>query len=257
MKLLYRNVAIILSLLVLAACQSVEVASEEVSKSELVNLQINPISHATAVLEWDGAVIYSDPTGGAEAFAGQPSPDIAFVTDVHGDHLNTETLEAVLGDETILVVPQAVQEMLPQDLKGELVVLANGESTVQKGFSITAIPMYNLPESEDSRHVKGRGNGYVIEKDGFRLYFSGDTAGIPEMRSLEDIDIAFVCMNLPYTMDVEEAAEAVLEFKPAKVYPYHYRGQDGLSDVARFKELVNAGDSDIEVVQLDWYSETE
>ena len=98
--------------------------------------------------------------------------------------------------------------------------------------------MYNLREEAKKFHEKGRGNGYVIEKNDKRVYISGDTEDIPEMRSLQNIDIAFVCMNLPYTMTVENAASAVLDFKPNKVYPYHYRGTEGLSDVSKFKSLV-------------------
>jgi L-ascorbate metabolism protein UlaG (beta-lactamase superfamily) len=90
-----------------------------------------------------------------------------------------------------------------------------------------------------------------------RLYFSGDTEDIPEMRALKDIDIAFVCMNLPYTMTVEKAADAVLEFKPNQVYPYHYRGRPEISDVGLFKKLIEAGDPKIEVVQLDWYPDND
>jgi L-ascorbate metabolism protein UlaG (beta-lactamase superfamily) len=113
--------------------------------------------------------------------------------------------------------------------------------------------MYNLREEALQFHKKGRGNGYVIELAGQRIYISGDTEDIPEMRKLQEIDKAFVCMNLPYTMPVESAADAVLDFKPKKVYPYHYRGQGGLSDVQKFKTLVNTGNSDIEVIQLNWY----
>jgi L-ascorbate metabolism protein UlaG (beta-lactamase superfamily) len=88
---------------------------------------------------------------------------------------------------------------------------------------------------------------------GERIYFSGDTEDIPEMRSLKNIDKAFICMNLPYTMTEESAAAAVLEFKPKQVYPYHYRGRPDVSDVSKFKALVNAGDPKIEVMLLDWY----
>ncbi len=102
-------------------------------------------------------------------------------------------------------------------------------------------------------HEKGRGNGYVITVDNKRIYISGDTEDIKEMRSLKDIDYAFVCMNLPYTMTVNQAASAVLEFKPKIVFPYHYRGKDGLSNVERFKNLVSM-DKKIEVVLMDWYS---
>jgi L-ascorbate metabolism protein UlaG (beta-lactamase superfamily) len=113
--------------------------------------------------------------------------------------------------------------------------------------------MYNLPESQDSRHTKGRGNGYLITLAGKRLYVSGDTEDIPEMRQLKKIDAAFVCMNLPYTMDVKQAADAVLAFKPGIVYPYHYRGQGGLSDINEFKQIVNNKNSKIDVRLLDWY----
>ena len=113
--------------------------------------------------------------------------------------------------------------------------------------------MYNLREEALKFHSKGRGNGYIITLGEERLYFSGDTEDIPEMRALKNIDKAFVCMNLPYTMTVASAASAVLEFKPKQIYPYHYRGTEGLSDVSQFKEIVNAGDDTIEVVQLDWY----
>lgn len=113
--------------------------------------------------------------------------------------------------------------------------------------------MNNLPETDDSRHPKGRGNGYVLNMGGQRLYISGDTEDIPEMRALQNIDVAFVCMNMPYTMTVEQAADAVLAFKPKVVYPFHYRGQGGLSDVDHFKELVNKGNEGIDVRLRNWY----
>ena len=113
--------------------------------------------------------------------------------------------------------------------------------------------MYNLPESPDSRHVKGRGNGYVLSFDKKLVYISGDTEDIPEMRDLKHIEVAFVCMNLPYTMDVDQAADAVLDFKPRIVYPYHYRGSSGLSDVGYFQNLINEGDKHIEVRLRNWY----
>ncbi|MEK7134011.1 MAG: MBL fold metallo-hydrolase [Patescibacteria group bacterium] len=231
------------------------VYNEKQEDPSMQNAAVNvvPISHATAVLKWDDAVIYTDPTGGAGAFAGQPTADIVLVTDVHGDHLSTSTLAAVVGPRTTLIVPQAVKELLPEDLASRALVLPNGERAAEMGFDILAVPMYNLPGSSADFHTKGRGNGYLIERDGTRVYVAGDSAGIPEMRALRDIDIALIPMNLPYTMGVEEAADAVLAFKPRQVYPYHYRGPDGLADVGRFKELVNAGDPNIDVVLANWY----
>ena len=129
----------------------------------------------------------------------------------------------------------------------------NGDSLTMAGIEIRAIPMYNLREEAKDLHVKGRGNGYIIERDGTRIYIAGDTEDIPEMRDLKNIDIAFIPMNLPYTMPVEAAADAVLEFKPKKVYPYHYKGKEGLSDVGKFKNIVETNSVNIEVVQLDWY----
>ena len=98
--------------------------------------------------------------------------------------------------------------------------------------------MYNLTPERKNMHTKGRGNGYVVTMGGKRIYISGDTEDIPEMRELKNIDVAFVCMNLPYTMDVDHAADAVLAFKPRLVYPYHYRGKEQMSDVEQFKKLV-------------------
>jgi len=240
-------------------------AQEAKDLAELHNQQmveIIPISHASAVIIWDSAVIYTDPVGGKTLFDNQPKPDIILLTDIHGDHLDIETLENIVSDNTVLVAPNAVAEQLPafsennsEPLASRAVVLSNGDTSPQLDFMVTAIPMYNLPESEDAFHTKGRGNGYILEKNTFRIYIAGDTADIPEMRQLKNIDIALIPMNLPFTMDVETAADAVLAFKPNKVYPYHYRGRDGLSDVSKFKQIVNEGDKSIEVVQLDWYKE--
>ncbi|MFD0861731.1 MBL fold metallo-hydrolase [Sungkyunkwania multivorans] len=232
-----------------------ETAVKEVVKKDTSEIKIRPIQHATAVLEWNGYSIYIDPTGGAEAFQGCNAPDLILITDIHGDHYNLETLQALNTSKSKIIVPQAVADKMPQTFAAQIDVLNNGESKERLGILIEAIPMYNLREEALKFHEKGRGNGYVLNMGGQRLYFSGDTEDIPEMRNLKDIDKAFVCMNLPYTMTVERAADAVLEFKPKKVYPYHYRGKPDFSDVQKFKALVQKGENeqDIEVVQLDWY----
>lgn len=215
--------------------------------------EIIPISHATAVIKWDDTVIYLDPVGGSEAFKGQEAADLVLITDIHGDHMDEKTLEALKLGETRIIVPEAVKKELPKSLSERLVVMNNGETKDHLGISIKAIPMYNLREEAKQYHPKGRGNGYLLEKDGKRLYIAGDTEDIPEMRNLENIDIALVPMNLPYTMTEEKAAEAVLEFQPKVVYPYHYRGKEGKSDVEKFKKLVNEGNKDIKVVLKEWY----
>lgn len=226
---------------------------ESQTLSDSSNIEITPISHATAVFKWGETIFYTDPVGGAEAFEGRPPADFILITDIHGDHMNAETLKSLELEDKKIFVPKAVQEKLPQELQNNLIVLNNGETRTHMGFSIEAIPMYNIPQSKDAMHVKGRGNGYVVEKDGERLYISGDTEDIPEMRNLENIDVALVSMNLPYTMPVDQAAEGVLAFQPRKVIPYHYRGKNGLSDIEEFKQMVNQQNEDIKVELMDWY----
>jgi len=228
-------------------------SAADVISTDMGPLIIQPVMHASLVLSLKDLIIYADPSGGSAKFKGLPSPDMILITDIHGDHFDSSTLAAVVTAKTILVVPQVVADKLTGFDKTRLVVLKNGDNVKRSGISISAIPMYNLPESPTSRHTKGRGNGYVLGIGGKNIYLSGDTQGIPEMRALKNIDIAFVCMNLPYTMDSKEAADAVLAFKPKIVYPYHYRGQNGLSDINGFKALVDAGKQAIDVRLRNWY----
>ena len=224
-----------------------------VEESSNKELSIIPIEHATAILEWNEITIYVDPVGGAAAFKGQREPDLILITDIHGDHFSLETLEELNTEKAKIIIPQAVADKMPEKFVPQLDVLNNGEQKERFGITVEAIPMYNLREEALKFHTKGRGNGYVLEMGGERIYFSGDTEDIPEMRALRNIDKAFICMNLPYTMTEESAADAVLEFQPKQVYPYHYRGRPDVSDIKKFKEIVNTSNTEIEVVQLDWY----
>jgi len=218
-------------------------------------LTIHPVDHASMVLQWDDVTIYVDPVGGKDLYSKYPAPNLILITDIHADHLDMATLDEIVGIKTNILIPKAVYEKLTEELISQTEVIGNGFSTTNFGISIEAIPMYNLREEALQFHPKGRGNGYVLEKNGERIYISGDTEDIPEMRNLKDIQIAFVCMNLPYTMPMEKAVEAVLDFKPKVVYPYHYRGEDGFSDVEEFKKRVQDKNPDIEVVLMDWYSQ--
>lgn len=217
-------------------------------------LLIQPVHHGCLVLTWNAKTIYVDPYGDIKAFEGLKKPDLILITDIHPDHLNPETLNALDLGATPIIAPQAVADMIPDMYKPLVQVLKNDAKTEVVGLAILAVPMYNLPEEPDSKHPKGRGNGYVLSLGGKTIYISGDTEDIPEMRKLKNIDVAFVCMNLPYTMDVQQAASAVLEFKPRIVYPYHYRGKDGLSDVNTFKDLVEKGKAGVDVRLRDWYA---
>lgn len=207
------------------------------------------IQHASMVLDWNGQKIYVDPVGPVEKYRGLGAPDLILITHAHPDHMSPDTLKGLDTRKAILVEPKSVADKLGTAFGKVRRVMANGDSFSEHGIRIDAMPMYNLPASPKAFHPKGWGNGYVLTLGGKRIYISGDTAGIPEMRALKGIDVAFVCMNLPWTMDVADAADAVLAFKPAVVYPYHYRGQD----TTQFKRLVNAADPAIEVRLRDWY----
>lgn len=217
---------------------------------------LHPINHASMVLETTSDVIYVDPVGGANAYAGLRPPNFIIITDIHGDHYNLETVKGIMTKSTKIIGPRAIRDQIPAELKSNFELIFNGLSksfsTSKMSLDIEGIPMYNLREEALQFHPKGRGNGYVLTINGKRIYISGDTEDIKEMRALKNIDVAFICMNLPYTMTEEQAADAVLEFKPKMAIPYHYRG----SDPKKFKNLVNNGNSNIKVVLLDWYGNT-
>jgi len=213
--------------------------------------KVIPIYHASLILDW-GKIIYVDPAWDVNLYKDKPSPDLILITDIHFDHLNVDVLKSLKGG-FLIIAPKAVYDELPEDLKQKTKILNNGDEINFEDFKILALPMYNLAPERLEFHPKGRGNGYLIEKENFRVYIAGDTEDIPEMRNLKNIDIAFLPMNLPWTMDIEQAVSAVLEFKPKKVYPYHYRGEKGFSDVNKFKELVEKENKDIKVILANWY----
>ena len=209
---------------------------------------IHPINHATFAMAWGDKVIYADPVGGARRFDGLPHPDLILLTHAHGDHFSVETLQAVAGEKTMFVAPRSVAEKLPEKLRAQTVVMTNGETKTVGGINIEAVAAYNTTPTHLQFHPKGVGNGYVVTLDEKRIYVSGDTEDIPEMRALKNIDVAFICINQPYTMTEEQAAGAVRAYKPKIVYPYHSRG----SDLEKFKNLVGA-DSGVEVRLRNWY----
>jgi L-ascorbate metabolism protein UlaG (beta-lactamase superfamily) len=210
-------------------------------------VKITPVYHASLEIEAGGKVIIIDPAKPAN-FTGLPQADLILVTDIHGDHLDEALLKAESKDGAQVIAPDAVAKQV-KDVKVTK-VLANGEKTTWDKFTIEAIPMYNMtrgPAPGKFFHDKGRGNGYILTYGGKRFYFSGDTEAIPEMLALKNIDVAFVCMNLPYTMTAEEAAGAVKAFHPKVVIPYHYMGQD----LNVFKKALDG--TGIDVRLLEWY----
>jgi L-ascorbate metabolism protein UlaG (beta-lactamase superfamily)/acetyl esterase/lipase len=222
----------------------------ETSKGTII---IQPVFHGALVLKLGNKTIYVDPYNGINAYKGLPIPDFILITDIHQDHLDTATINAINISNAKFIVPQAVADKLHPRFNDKLTILNNGNSMAEFGISITAIPMYDLPESPNARHTKGRGNGYILEYAGKRIYISGDTDDIPEMLGLKNIDIAFVCMNQPFTMTIQQAASAVLAFKPKIIYPYHYRDMNGFSDIEGFKKIILQNNSNIDVRLRNWY----
>ncbi|WP_224490320.1 MBL fold metallo-hydrolase [Robertkochia flava] len=247
------HLGLLLSFLFLLSLQPI--VAQENAADVIGDITIQPIVHGTLAITWKDQTIYVDPYGGAERFSEIAAPTLVLITDIHGDHYNEETLNALPVQDAHFVVPQAVHDLLPDNPARATSVIGNGEKTTVNGIGIETIPMYNLPETEESRHPKGRGNGYILTLGDQRIYISGDTEDIPEMRNLENIDVAFICMNMPYTMTVEQAASAVNDFKPHIVYPYHYRGRPEISDTEKFKALVEAENKDTEVRLRNWYTE--
>src|SRR5579859_771339 len=232
------TVSLIMSAFVLAADQT------QTFPNSAGPVKITPLNHASTLIEAGGKVIYLDPAKPAK-FAGLPKADLILITDIHGDHMDPDSIKEISKADTEIISSPAVAQTVTTAKP-----IANGESKTWQGWTIEAIPAYNLkrgPSPGKLFHDKGRGNGYVLTYGGKRFYFSGDTEGIPEMRALKNIDVAFVCMNLPYTMPPVEAAEAVRAFHPKVVYPYHYRG----SDTKEFEAALAC--SGIQVKLLDWY----
>ena len=208
-------------------------------------IEITPITHGSVQIEYGGKVIYVDPWSRGD-YSGAPPADLILVTDIHGDHLDPEMITKLRKSGTPVVAPAAAASKIENPT-----VLANGETRMVAGVAIEGVPMYNLvrgPEEGKLFHDRGRGNGYILTLGGKRIYFSGDTECVPEIRALENIDVAFITMNLPYTMPPNEAADCVKAFAPKIVYPYHYRGSDLSEFAAPFKER-----PEIEVRLLEWY----
>jgi len=209
------------------------------------DITIVPVNHASLQLRHAGKVIDIDPVPQAN-FGSLPAPDLILVTDIHGDHLDPATVAKLRKPDSVIVAPSAAAGKLEG-----AVVIANGEKKTVAGISLEAVPMYNLqrgPAAGQLYHDKGRGNGYILTLGGKRIYVAGDTECTPEMKALSNIDVAFLPMNLPYTMTPAEAADCVKAFKPKIVYPYHYRGQKPEEFAAALK-----GTPGVDVRLRDWY----
>ena len=211
---------------------------------------ITPIFHASVLLQAGGKNIFVDPYSQGD-FTGLPKADLVLITHIHGDHNDPKALAQVRTGASVVYAPANVAKTVPGAK-----VINNGETVHWGAFTIEAVPMYNLvrgPSAGTFFHPKGLGNGYILTYGGKRFYLSGDTEATPEFRALKNIDVAFVCMNLPFTMTPAEAADGVRAMHPAVVYPYHYRnGDKTLQDLSVFQKALDG--SHIDVRLRNWYS---
>ena len=203
-------------------------------------LEITFLGHGTLMLTFKGTIVHIDPYSRVADYAALPRADLILLTHDHADHLDEAALALVRTPATDIVLPPVCAERVQGGL-----ILKNGETRTVRGITVTAVPAYNLVHHRDNGepfHPRGVGNGYLLDFGDTRLYVAGDTENTPEMAALKDVDIAFLPMNLPYTMTPEMVADAARSLRPRLLYPYHY----GDTDPQRLVELLR-DQKDIEV----------
>jgi L-ascorbate metabolism protein UlaG (beta-lactamase superfamily) len=224
-------------------------------------LKITPVNHAGVMLQIGGKTIYVDPVGD---YSQLPKADLLLITDIHGDHMNANTITALkkpgFVDTTVVVPPEVgkTPNMSTIMAAGARTMVNGASQTINMGevsVGVEAVAAYNLtrgPQAGQLYHTKGRGNGYVLTLGGKRVFISGDTECVPEIKALRNIDIAFLPMNLPFTMTPAEAADCVKAFRPRVVYTYHYRDNDPATEPQAFVDALK-GEAGIEVRMRNWY----
>ena len=193
-------------------------------------VKFHALVHASIRMEYDGKEIQIDPVtklgNKTIDYSAMPKANYIFVTHEHGDHFDKEAIRLLSADGTRLVTNRRCADML-----GSGEVMANGDKMqIADGFTVEAVPAYNITEGRTQFHPAGRDNGYILTIDGLRVYIAGDTEDISEMASIKDIDIAFLPCNQPFTMTTDQLVKAAKTIKPKVLFPYHY-GQTDLSNV--------------------------
>jgi L-ascorbate metabolism protein UlaG (beta-lactamase superfamily) len=191
------------------------------------DLVITFIGHASLMFEFNNLIIQVDPASQEADYALLPKADIVLITHEHGDHFDLGAVHKILKSNSKIYLTQKCLE--GSENLGNTIVMKNGDIQEASGIRIEAVPAYNIVHMRSAGnpyHPKGEGNGYILTLGNKRVYIAGDTENTTEMKSLKNIDIAFLPMNLPYTMTPEMVADAVRAFRPAILYPYHYGSTD-------------------------------
>jgi len=232
--------AFIFSLGVAALAAILGKLEEDTIPTSKGNLVLTFLGHGSLLMNFGGKMIHVDPYGEVADYTKLPKADLVLVTHDHYDHLDPKALQAILKPGTTVVAAKSCAGKVK-----DAVIIGNGETATALGLKIEAVPAYNIVHKRPDGapfHPKGAGNGYIITFGDKTVYIAGDTENIPEMKSLRNIDIAFLPMNLPYTMTPEMVAEAAKSFKPKILYPYHY----GETDTTKLVSLLR-GEKGIEV----------
>ncbi len=212
--------AVTIMMFTLSAASPQKQFQEDSLMTSAGELKITCIGHGTLMFTFGEKVIHVDPVSMYADYNKLPKADLILVTHEHGDHLDAKAIQAVSSANTTLVISRSCAKALPSGI-----VMANGDTKTIAGLRIEAVPAYNIASKRPDGnpfHPKGDGNGYVITFGDKRVYVAGDTENTPEMKSLKQIDIAFLPMNLPYTMSPEMVCDAAKAFRPKILYPYHF-----------------------------------
>lgn len=215
---------------------------EDIIQTSQGDLKITFIGHGTVMLTFEGKIIHVDPVGRYADYSQLPKADLILITHEHGDHLDAKVIKIISSEKTDLVLTEKCVEKVKIE---DGIIMKNGDIKTVQNLKIEAIPAYNIKHMRspgNPYHPKGVGNGYIITFGDKRVYVAGDTENTPEMKALKNIDIAFLPMNLPYTMTPEMVADAAKAFMPKILYPYHY----GNTDTSKIVELLK----DVEGIEV-------
>ena len=208
------------------------------------DVAITFIGHGSLMMEFKDKIIHVDPFGEVADYSQLPKADIVLVTHEHGDHLDLKALKNVRTEKTIIVLTELCAAKVKDGI-----VMHNGETREVGGLTVNAVPAYNIVNKRPDGspfHPKGAGNGYIVTFGDTRIYIAGDTENTPEMKALQNISIAFLPMNLPYTMTPEMVADAVRAFHPRILYPYHF----GETDTSRIVDLLKGEDVEVRIRKM-------
>ena len=215
---------------------------EDIIQTSQGDLKITFIGHGTVMFTFEGKIIHVDPVGRYADYSQLPKADLILITHEHGDHLDAKVIKIISSEKTDLVLTEKCVEKAKIE---DGIIMKNGDIKTVQNLKIEAIPAYNIKHMRspgNPYHPKGVGNGYIITFGDKRVYIAADTENTPEMKALKNIDIAFLPMNLPYTMTPEMVADAAKAFMPKILYPYHY----GNTDTSKIVELLK----DVEGIEV-------